>query len=82
MEFAKAYDPKEAEENHYKKWEESGCFTPEINENPEAENIQSSFRRRTSREICIWDTRSSIRLWTRSRAGNGCRAIKLVSGRN
>ena len=37
MELAKAYDPKEAEENHYKKWEERGCFTPEINENSEAE---------------------------------------------
>ena len=37
MELAKAYNPKEAEESHYKKWEERGCFTPELNENPEAE---------------------------------------------
>ena len=37
MELAKAYDPKEAEENHYKKWEERGYFAPEINENREAE---------------------------------------------
>jgi valyl-tRNA synthetase len=37
MELAKAYNPKEAEENHYKRWEESGCFTPEINENVNAE---------------------------------------------
>ena len=39
MELAKAYDPKEAEENHYKRWEESGFFTPEINQNPEAETF-------------------------------------------
>ncbi len=37
MELAKAYNPKEAEESHYKKWEEAGCFAPEINENPDAE---------------------------------------------
>ncbi len=36
MELAKAYDPKEAEENHYKRWEESGFFKPEINENADA----------------------------------------------
>jgi valyl-tRNA synthetase len=37
MEIAKAYNPKEAEENHYSRWEAQGCFTPEINENPDAE---------------------------------------------
>src|SRR5258707_14932442 len=37
MELAKAYDPKEAEENHYKRWEESGFFAPEINKDPNAE---------------------------------------------
>lgn len=37
MEIAKAYDPKQAEESHYHKWEERGYFAPEINENPEAE---------------------------------------------
>ncbi len=37
MELAKAYDPKQAEENHYRRWEESGFFAPEINENPSAE---------------------------------------------
>ena len=36
MEIAKAYNPKEAEENHYKTWEERGYFAPEINENPNA----------------------------------------------
>lgn len=36
MELAKAYDPKQAEENHYKYWEENGFFAPEINENAEA----------------------------------------------
>ncbi|MEO6655115.1 MAG: valine--tRNA ligase, partial [Pyrinomonadaceae bacterium] len=36
MELAKAYDPKEAEENHYKRWEESGFFAPEINQDPDA----------------------------------------------
>ena len=37
MEIAKAYDPKEAEENHYQRWEASGFFAPEINEDPDAE---------------------------------------------
>ncbi len=36
MEIAKAYDPKEAEENHYQRWESEGFFAPEINENPDA----------------------------------------------
>jgi valyl-tRNA synthetase len=36
MEIAKAYNPKEAEENHYRIWEERGYFAPEINENAEA----------------------------------------------
>ncbi len=36
MELAKAYDPKAAEENHYKRWEESGFFRPEINQHPNA----------------------------------------------
>ena len=36
MELAKAYDPKEAEENHYKRWEESGFFAPEINRDADA----------------------------------------------
>ncbi len=36
MEIEKAYNPKEAEENHYKNWEERGYFAPEINENPDA----------------------------------------------
>jgi len=32
MELPKAYDPKTAEENHYRRWEESGFFAPEVNE--------------------------------------------------
>ena len=36
MELAKAYDPKKAEEHHYKRWEESGFFRPEINQDPDA----------------------------------------------
>src|SRR6187399_473795 len=36
MELAKAYDPRVAEESHYKRWEENGFFAPEINENPNA----------------------------------------------
>jgi len=36
MELAKAYDPKQAEEFHYKRWEESGFFAPEINKDPDA----------------------------------------------
>lgn len=37
MELAKAFDPKEAEKYHYRRWEESGFFKPEINEDPDAE---------------------------------------------
>lgn len=36
MELAKAYEPKSAEENHYKRWEENGYFRPEINQDPNA----------------------------------------------
>src|SRR5829696_5361596 len=37
MEIAKAYDPKQAEEHHYARWEASGFFAPEINANLSAE---------------------------------------------
>jgi valyl-tRNA synthetase len=37
MEIAKAYDPKEAEEKNYERWEKAGFFAPEANENPDAE---------------------------------------------
>ncbi|MEO6333891.1 MAG: valine--tRNA ligase [Pyrinomonadaceae bacterium] len=37
MEIAKAYDPTQAEEHHYARWEASGFFTPEINQDPNAE---------------------------------------------
>ena len=37
MEIPKAYDPKQAEQSHYDRWEKSGFFRPEINENPDAE---------------------------------------------
>jgi|CXWL01.1.fsa_nt_gi valyl-tRNA synthetase len=36
MELDKAYDPRVAEESHYKRWEESGFFAPEINQDPNA----------------------------------------------
>ncbi len=36
MEIEKSYNPKEAEETHYERWEKNGCFAPEINENPDA----------------------------------------------
>ncbi|HST54010.1 MAG TPA: valine--tRNA ligase [Pyrinomonadaceae bacterium] len=31
MEIPKTYDPKQAEESHYARWEREGCFAPEIN---------------------------------------------------
>jgi valyl-tRNA synthetase len=31
MEIPKAYDPKQAEESHYARWEREGCFAPELN---------------------------------------------------
>jgi valyl-tRNA synthetase len=37
MEIAKAYNPSEAEKNHYKRWEQLGFFKPEINEKKDAE---------------------------------------------
>src|SRR5712664_3037249 len=36
IEIPKTYDPKEAEQNHYARWEERGCFAPEINQDPRA----------------------------------------------
>lgn len=36
MEIPKTYDPKEAEQHHYERWERQGCFAPEINQDPNA----------------------------------------------
>src|SRR5215813_591851 len=36
MEIPKQYDPKEAEQHHYERWEKSGAFAPEINKDPHA----------------------------------------------
>ena len=36
MEIAKAYEPKQAEQDHYERWEKSGFFAPEINQDPDA----------------------------------------------
>jgi valyl-tRNA synthetase len=36
MEIEKSYNPKEAEETHYERWEKNGCFAPEINKKPDA----------------------------------------------
>ncbi|MEP7149657.1 MAG: valine--tRNA ligase [Acidobacteriota bacterium] len=37
MEIPKAYDSSQAEEHHYARWEASGFFAPEINQDPNAE---------------------------------------------
>jgi valyl-tRNA synthetase len=36
MEIPKTYDPKQAEESHYSRWEREGCFAPEVNSDPQA----------------------------------------------
>lgn len=36
IDIPKTYDPKEAEGQHYARWEERGCFAPEINQDPDA----------------------------------------------
>ena len=36
MDIPKQYDPKEAEQNHYERWEKNGYFAPEINKDPHA----------------------------------------------
>ena len=36
IDIPKTYDPKEAEQNHYARWEERGYFSPEINKDPNA----------------------------------------------
>src|SRR6266480_47692 len=36
IEIPKTYDPSEAEQNHYARWEERGYFAPEINRDPQA----------------------------------------------
>src|SRR5215203_94434 len=37
MEIPKTYNPKEAELDHYRRWEAGGFFAPEINTDPDAE---------------------------------------------
>jgi valyl-tRNA synthetase len=36
MEIPKQYDPKQAEQHHYERWERNGYFAPEINKDPDA----------------------------------------------
>ncbi|HKG47800.1 MAG TPA: valine--tRNA ligase [Pyrinomonadaceae bacterium] len=36
MEIPKQYDPKQAEQHHYERWERNGYFAPEINKDPGA----------------------------------------------
>ena len=36
MEISKQYDPAQAEQNHYQRWETQGYFAPEINRDPNA----------------------------------------------
>jgi valyl-tRNA synthetase len=36
MEIPKTYDPKQAEQRHYERWEREGCFAPEINRDMDA----------------------------------------------
>lgn len=36
MEIPKQYDPREAEQHHYARWEQQGYFAPEINRDPDA----------------------------------------------
>jgi valyl-tRNA synthetase len=36
MDIPKQYDPKEAEQHHYERWEKNGYFAPEINHDPKA----------------------------------------------
>ena len=36
MDIPKTYDPKQAEERHYQRWEAAGYFAPEINRDPDA----------------------------------------------
>jgi valyl-tRNA synthetase len=36
MDIPKTYDPKQAEQEHYARWEEQGCFAPEINRDANA----------------------------------------------
>jgi valyl-tRNA synthetase len=36
MDIPKTYDPKQAEQQHYARWEQQNCFAPEINRDPNA----------------------------------------------
>jgi len=36
MDIPKTYDPKQAEQHHYARWEQQGCFAPEVNRDPNA----------------------------------------------
>jgi valyl-tRNA synthetase len=36
MDIPKQYDPRQAEEHHYERWEKNGLFAPELNRDPDA----------------------------------------------
>jgi valyl-tRNA synthetase len=36
MDIPKQYDPKQAEQHHYERWERNGYFAPELNKDPQA----------------------------------------------
>ena len=36
MDIPKQYDPKQAEQHHYERWEKNGYFAPEINHDSHA----------------------------------------------
>jgi valyl-tRNA synthetase len=81
MEIAKAYNPKEAEETHYKRWEERGYFAPEINENPDAvpysivippPNVTGNLHMGHALQHTLMDT---LTRWKRMQ---GCRTLFVV----
>ena len=54
--IAKNYDPKEFEERLYKWWEESGFFTPEVDENKKpytSNNATTKYYRTTTPWSCF-----------------------------
>ncbi len=40
MDIPKQYDPKQAEQHHYERWERNGYFAPEINKDPQRAGFQ------------------------------------------
>ena len=80
MDIPKQYDPKQAEQHHYERWEKSGAFAPEINKDPHAPvfsivipppNVTGSLHMGHALQHTLMD------VMTRHKRMSGCRTLWL-----